>query len=173
MSEALKTAQISAVSGLVGVLVGAVISGFFAYKIAQIQLQQSVMTTAAASALNVRSTLADKAAAFFEANQSFLVGLQTKPFDYEKVKASANALDKARSSLTPYLDADLLIACEEVADSVRTVVSDPDIDTRHKAFETYKAAYKNFVSLYLGLRRELERSAQLNVVESQISRKYK
>jgi hypothetical protein len=173
MSEALRTAGISAASGIVGVVVGALVSGFFAYKISQVQLQQAMMSTAASSALSVRSTLAEKASAFFLANQSFLAEIQNEKLDVAKARSAAEELNKARSNLSPYLDADLLIACEDVADNVRVMVSNVDSEERTKAFHAYTTAYKSFVTLYLRLRRSLEASAQLNVVSSQIADQYK
>lgn len=170
MPDSAKTAAISAVSAIIGALAGAFVSGYFAYQIADVQFRQSKMSTAAQSALAVRNTLAEKVATFVLANQAFLYAFDQDEPNLDRVRAAAMALDKARAELTPYLDADLLIACNQVADSVQSLLR---LDAEGSELETYRIAYKEFMNLYLRLRRDLERHAQLDLMESQISDKFR
>jgi hypothetical protein len=172
MSEVKAAAMIGALSGLVGVLAGAGISGYATYKVAQLQLQQTQMSTAATSALSVRATLAEKASEFFMANQLFLQELQAEKPSIQKVSDAVDALDKARGSLSPFLDADLLTACGDVADSARLIARMDTLQEGEHALERYKEAYQSFTLLYLRLRRSLEKSSQLDVTRSQMKDEY-
>ena len=167
MSE-VRAATIGAASGFVGVLAGAFVTGYFTYKVALIQLRQATITTAATSALSVRATLAERASDFFLANQVFLQELEAEKPSLEKVSVAVDSLSKARGTLSPLLDGDLLIACDGVADSARLIARMETLEAGEKALKEYKEAYQAFLILYLRLRRNLEESAQLNLTHSQI-----
>lgn len=159
----------SALSGAFGVLVGAVVTGWFSYQVANIQLKQAIMTTAAESALSVRNTLAEKAAALFLANESFLRAIRERPLNISMVEDSITELDKARSNLAPYLDADLLLACEGMAENARLMFSDGLKEEEvEKYVDAYRQSFDRFTILYLRLRRDLEKNAQLDVLSSQL-----
>ncbi len=169
MSKELKTTIVGALAGAIGVLVGAIATGYFSYKVANVQFKQAIMTTAAASALSVRNTLAEKAAAFFLANEAFLRAVRERPLDRSMIRDSITELDKARSNLAPYLDADLLLACEGMAESARLMFSgDLKEGEGEQYIDGYKLSFNRFTTLYLSLRRDLEKHAQLNVLASQL-----
>ena len=166
------TALISAMSGLLGVLAGAVIAVFGTVKVAEMQLAQAALTTRASSALSMRSVLAEKAAPFFVANEEFQGSLGEKNPQPKKIIAAANKARSAISQLYPYVDADLLAACYGVSIGLARFSSAGEID-RQGAFHDYADAYKKFQLLYLRLRRELEKNAQVEVISSQIDDSYK
>lgn len=167
MSDA-RAATIGAVSGLLGALAGAIATGYFTYKVALVQLRQTEVAIAATSALSVRATLADRAAEFFLANQMFLQELDADKPSLEKVSSAVESLNRARGTLSPLLDGDLLIACGDVAESAKLIARMENLEDGEKALKKYNAAYATFVTLYLRLRRSLEESAQLNLMTSQI-----
>lgn len=173
MAHELKIGLISAFSGVLGGVAGALASGYFAFQVANIQLKQAVMSTTAASALSVRSTLAEKAASFFEANQKFLTELRVESDNQTKLRDSLADLDKARANLSPYIDADLLASCDALAISARMISAARNRKESDDAYDAYTAAYGQFTTLYLRLRRSLEEKAQLNLLDAQIADQYK
>lgn len=162
-----KAALISAFSGLLGVVAGAGVTAYTTLELANLQLAQSKLATAAESALSIRTTLAEKASAFFLANQNFLDEFRAEKIDLEKLRVASKEISDARSGLTPYLDADLLIACDQMADSVHTMLRGATADSED-ALKQYQDSYKEFMKLYLRLRRDLEKQAQLDLLKSQV-----
>jgi hypothetical protein len=168
-------ALIASSSALLGAIAGAAVAAFGSIKVAEMQLAQAAMNTQATSALSIRATLAEKSAVFFGANEDFLLlvsNVESKP---DEITASANKVSTAASQLYPYLDADLLNAGRDIAISVSGLVRRGDVTKaeRQAAADNYKAAYQSFQMLYLRLKRTLEKSALVDVVDVQIADEFK
>lgn len=165
-----RAATIGALCGFVGVIMGALVAGVAAYKVAEVQLKQAEMSTRAASALNMRATLSEKASAFFAANEQFLYEVMSDETSKAAILAAAKSISTESSKLLPYLDGDLFVACGNINLSVQALVKVGEVGAvdRKSALDKYDDSYQKFLKLYLRLRRELERNAQVNVVDSQI-----
>jgi hypothetical protein len=168
-------ALIAASSALLGAIAGAAVAAFGAIKVAEVQLQQAMINTQATSALSMRTTLAEKSALFFSANEDFLLLVSNTDATPDAITSSANKVSSAASQLYPYLDGDLLNAGRDISNSVSTLVrrGEVGLPARQKAADDYRAAYKSFQTLYLRLKRKLEKSALVDVVDVQIADQYK
>ena len=168
-------ALIASSSALLGAIAGAAVAAFGSIKVAEMQLAQAAMNTQATSALSIRATLAEKSAVFFGANEDFLLMVENIESKPDEITASANKVSTAASQLYPYLDADLLNAGRDIATSVSGLVRRGDVTKaeRQAAADKYKAAYQRFQLLYLRLKRTLEKSALVDVVDVQIADEFK
>lgn len=166
-----RAAAVGAIFGVGGVIVGALITGFVAVKVANMQLQQAEMTTRASSALIIRAALTEKATGFFAANEAFISSMNAKGATKESLVAAAEVLHVEASKLYPYLDSDLLVACSEMNNDVADVIKQAEARGELKTvLGNYDLSYRKFLRLYLNLRRELERSALVDVSGSQIDK---
>ncbi|MDR7109235.1 hypothetical protein [Pseudomonas frederiksbergensis] len=166
-----RAAAVGAFFGVGGVIVGALITGFVAVKVANMQLQQAEMTTRASSALTIRAALTEKATGFFAANEAFISSVNTKGATKDSFVPAAELLHIEASKLYPYLDSDLLVACSEMNADVAEVIKQAQAGGDLKlVLGNYDLSYRKFLRLYLNLRRELERSALVDVSLSQIDK---
>ncbi|VXC94809.1 hypothetical protein PSEUDO8Z_60046 [Pseudomonas sp. 8Z] len=163
-----RAALVSATAGLVGVVAGAVISGVSSWKLAAVQVEQERIRVSASTALALRAELSQKVSNFSGIYQVFIDKVRTEKTSLSDLNKEAERLGEEASKLLPYLDGDLFIACQSLADSAFKLSRAETIGDLSSAQAGLIKSEKEFWILYLRLKRKLEADAHIDIMSTQI-----